>query len=154
VVTVSSAGQGQTGLYRSTNGGNTFTLISGTAGLPTGPIYALGQDPGEISRLYVAVADEGVFTSANLGAAWTDITGTGASMADVANADNFRFAAGPGGVVFLAVDKNGQLDRVYRGGPSGGWVAMDVPGTLEPDFIGIHPGFQGSLHLSLAADPF
>ena len=30
---------------------------------------------------------------------------------------------------------------------------MDIPGTLEPDFFGIHPGAQANQHMSIAVDP-
>src|SRR5205823_701453 len=38
------------------------------------------------------------------------------------------------------------------------WTTMDLPGTTEkvkgePIFFGIHPGSQGSVHLSIVADP-
>ena len=53
----------------------------------------------------------------------------------------------------------GQLSGVFRSANGGGnWTPMALPGTTEnvkgmPTFFGIHPGQQGDIHLSLAADP-
>ena len=43
------------GLYRSINGGQTFSLISGTSGLPSGAISSLVADPSNSNVFYAAV---------------------------------------------------------------------------------------------------
>src|SRR5262249_33989100 len=43
--TQTNAASGPYGLYRSVNGGQSFSLVSGSGGLPTGPVTALVTDP-------------------------------------------------------------------------------------------------------------
>src|SRR6202030_3201524 len=38
------------GLYRSADGGATFNLVSGTGGLPLGPISSIAGDPNNANR--------------------------------------------------------------------------------------------------------
>lgn len=68
---------GRSGVFKSTNGGATWTAAS--AGLPWdsrtgGAITALAVDPRDSNTVY-ASAREGVFKTANGGAAWTRIAG-------------------------------------------------------------------------------
>src|SRR4029077_3411967 len=42
-------------LYRSTNGGASFTPVSGTGGLPPGPVTSLVGDPSNPTIFYAAV---------------------------------------------------------------------------------------------------
>lgn len=56
--------------------------------------------------------------------------------------------------------RNGLLRTKNRGNKwtaiNGGatWTQMDLPGTIEDGFfIGIHPGGQASIHMSISADP-
>lgn len=68
---------GQHHVYRSTDGGQTWTGIdgTGTTALPDLPIHALVVDPTNPSRLYVG-SDAGVFTSLDGGATWNkEVTG-------------------------------------------------------------------------------
>src|SRR5262249_18259227 len=45
------------GLYRSTDGGNSFTMLSGVAGsgLPSGAVNELSSYPSQLTRLYAGV---------------------------------------------------------------------------------------------------
>src|SRR6185312_4313073 len=70
-------------LFRSTNGGATFTQISGVVGtgLPNGPVSSIVGDPNNPNRLYAAVtapnasgaanASTAIFVSNDIGATWT-----------------------------------------------------------------------------------
>src|ERR1051326_1335961 len=66
------------GLYRSVDGGASFSLVAG-AGLPPGPVSSLVGDPADPARFYAAVASPtspgrtGVYISNNTGATWTPI---------------------------------------------------------------------------------
>src|SRR5262249_61159787 len=72
-------------LYRSTNGGATFSQVSGAAasGLPAGPITSLVSDPSNPNKFYAAVtsptatsagcASTAIYMSTNAGATWTQV---------------------------------------------------------------------------------
>src|SRR5207249_2017606 len=63
------------GLFRSTNGGSSFELVSGSGtGLPVGPISDLVGDPGNATRFFAAVVRVGIFRSDDTGAHWIDVT--------------------------------------------------------------------------------
>jgi hypothetical protein len=76
------------GLYRSTDGGATFTLDLGTAAnpLPAGAVPSVVVDPNNAQRVFAAVAGQGVFRSEDGGASWnafsTGLTGA-ATSADI-----------------------------------------------------------------------
>lgn len=72
-----NTGAGQHHVYRSTDGGRTWTGIDGTGAtaLPDLPIHAVVVDPNNTSRLYVG-SDAGVFTTLDGGASWNkEVTG-------------------------------------------------------------------------------
>lgn len=134
------------GLYRSTDTGASWTLVSGTNGLPTGANADLVADPANTSRFYISVrgTTPTVLRSDNTGASWnnvtTGITGLGSTTSAI------KLAVGPGNVVFTAVVNNGTLAGVFRSPDLGAtWTAMDVPA--------VHPGGQGGVNTSIAADP-
>jgi len=76
-------------LFRSTDGGQTFTQISGGAdtGLPNGPVSSIVGDPNNPNRLYAAVtapnvagnASTAIFVSNDTGATWKQVFGAGQS---------------------------------------------------------------------------
>jgi hypothetical protein len=76
-------------LFRSTNGGATFTQISGLGGtgLPNGPVSSIVGDPNNSNRLYAAVtapnagsnATTAIFVSNDTGATWTQVFGAAQS---------------------------------------------------------------------------
>ena len=59
MVLVSTIGGG--GLYRSNDNGQTYTLLSGTGGLPNGDVYQLIADPNNGSRFYASIGYQGIF---------------------------------------------------------------------------------------------
>ena len=72
--------RGNTGLFRSTDGGASFIKISGSGGLPTGSVTSLASDPSNPNRLYAALHNAGIFRSDNLGQTWTNITPAGSGI--------------------------------------------------------------------------
>jgi hypothetical protein len=133
------------GLFRSTDTGANWTLISGLNGLPTGGIGALNEDRLNANRLYAAVrgAAPKILRSDDLGATWIDIT-TGVN--NLGSTSAMRLAVGAGSVLFSAVINSGALNGVYRSSDLGAsWTAMDVPA--------VHPGAQGTVNTALVADP-
>ena len=123
VLVASDAGNG--GVYRSTDGGTSFTQLSGSSGstdgidnnangvvdevgeqnLPTGPASHLVADPGNPNRYYAALPEVGVFRSDDLGQSWQLVNGTGVNVITGITGANFRTE--------LAVHDSGGANVVY-----------------------------------------
>jgi hypothetical protein len=71
------------GVWRSTDGGQTFTQLTSAQGLPSGSGTSLIVDPHVSSRFFVAIPAQGVFVSNDYGASWTNATGSGSSAINV-----------------------------------------------------------------------
>lgn len=150
------------GLYRSTDTGANFTLISGGAGsgLPAGSTPDLVGVPGNNSRFYLVVrtgTTPGLYRSDDQGATWTHVSNEAAVNTAFVGAVWAEVSVGNSGQVYIGiVDGNGRLANVFRS-PNGDapWTALGVPTTTENDgfVFGIHPGGQGGIHFSMAADP-
>jgi len=122
-------------LWRSTDSGATWTLISGTGTAPnvlrTGHISQLVRDPNNDNRLYCDVIGEGVFASGDFGATWTSISDSdmgGPAMAMMTDNDKNLLTVGKNGHVYVAVIKGGTLEWIGRHpglGNAGGWQQMD-----------------------------
>jgi hypothetical protein len=151
-IIVSSA----SGIFRTTNTGGLWTLISGTAGtgLPAGNSRDLVGDPSDNNVLYTNSGTSGIYRSADMGGTWTKVSDA-ALDADLVGQGNIELAVGASNNVFVAIVRMGRLGDVYRS-PNGlsPWTSLDIPITIEGGVqFGIHPGSQGNTHLSLAADP-
>jgi hypothetical protein len=148
------------GLYRSTNTGSSFTLLSGAtgSGLPAGHSSDLVGRPGALATLYTVVitgSAPGVYRSLDTGATWSKVSSS-AVDADLSGANRARLAVGAPGQVFVGIVRSGRLFQVYRSSDgTSGWTALGVPLTTEEGGVqfGIHPGQQGVVHFSIAADP-
>jgi photosystem II stability/assembly factor-like uncharacterized protein len=139
------------GIWRTTDGGTTWTKISGLAGsgLPDGPAADLASDPADPKRLYTNAGPAGLFRSNDGGATWTKVSNA-AMDSLIGSAGNVEISVGKSNNVYVAIVANGRLAGVFRSGDSGGsWTAMDIPAASDG---GIHPGRQGGIHLSIAAD--
>lgn len=113
------------GLYRSTDGGKTFSLVSGAAGsgLPTGAASALVADPSNPNRFYVSItngagdmASTAVYTTSNGGQTWSKVFGMSNANGEIGSDPTMlRLATGPGGSVALAVvdGANGSIVGAY-----------------------------------------
>lgn len=155
-------GGGQGGIFRSTNGGATFTRLSGngSSGLPNVGVFDLVGDPGDPTVLY-AGSQQGLFRSTDTGATWTNVTSnvTGISNATTNNVEFAVHDDGPDNVVFAGVVNNNQLAGLWRSTDQGAnWTQLDTPATNEGGVIvGLQPrpkpGGQGGIHFSMAADP-
>ncbi len=153
----------QIGLYRSEDGGDHFTNLSGASGtgVPTGAVAALIGDPGNVARFYCGITgtNGGVYRSDNFGVSWFNIS-TG--LQNPNRTDNVRLAihnSESDNVVWASLDSQGELAGVYRlPNFAGAWESLGVPTTNEgsemfPCMLGANPGGQGTIHMSLAADP-
>lgn len=154
------------GIWRSVNGGATFQQVSvgnGSAtGLPGGISFDLVGDPNNPNRLYTNVifADlvgglNGVYRSDDTGATWTRVSSPAMNTLINSNTtNNIEMAVGRHNNVFAAIVNSGRLAGLFRSGDGGAtWTSMGVPLTNEGAMVGIHPGGQGYVHLSIAADP-
>ena len=158
------------GLFLSTNGGTTFTDVSGAAGsgLPTGAVTSLAADPGNPSTFYAAVkngANKGataVYVSHDMGATWTAVfTAANSNGAITTTGDQtvIGLAAGPNGSVALTVSDLGHpaspgvtqqdpsLVGVYLSSNRGtSWNQL----TSAPNVVA---GGQTPINLHIAIDP-
>ena len=162
VNTADSAALANAGIYRSTDTGATFTQISdgdgSSTGLPGGITHDLASDASDPSRLFTAAVQadtfggvNGVYRSTDTGATWSKVSDAAIDALITPSTNNVEIAVGPSDTVFVILVNSGQAAGVFRSANGGtSWTAMDLPGTT---LFGIHPGGQGSVHLSIVADP-
>ncbi|MGU7784974.1 WD40/YVTN/BNR-like repeat-containing protein [Burkholderia sp. PU8-34] len=143
------------GVYRSTNGGKSFTRISGgTAGLPNAGVSSLVADPTDPYRFYAAVPQQfgggaaaGVYRSNDGGATWVPVD---SGLSALGTSARILLAVGRGtGVVYaMVINSTGTLSGVFRSATDGAnWTPMGVPSPS------IFPGAQGDVHGAIVADP-
>ncbi|HUW52370.1 MAG TPA: autotransporter domain-containing protein [Rhodanobacter sp.] len=131
------------GLYRSTDGGKTFTQVAQSAGsgLPPGPTSALVGDPTNPNRFYVGVtgtSDTAVYASNDGGRTWNKIF-SAANANGAINATTptmLRVAAGPNGSVVVGVVDmaQGQLNNAFLS-QNGGQSWVDLSSSLAADTV-------------------
>ncbi len=156
---------GNIGIWRSTDGGTTFTQIAtgngAASGLPGGVTHDLVGDRANPTRLFTSVlfanlvgGVNGFYRSTNTGANWTKVSDAAIDALLISGTtNNVEFAVGRHNNVYAAISNAGRLAGLLRSADGGTtWTAMDRPRT-GPNNVGIHPGAQGSLHLSIVADP-
>jgi photosystem II stability/assembly factor-like uncharacterized protein len=163
VLAVNAADSGGTvGIFRSTDTGATFALISGTGGLPVGRAFGIADDPLSGAVLYTAIRDagvnNGVYKSTDTGATWTRVSDAviNALIHDAAPVtSNIKLAVGTANNVYVGIANGGRLAGLFRSGNGGGtWTSLDLPFTVEGGVTyGIHTGGQASFHFSLVASP-
>lgn len=160
-------GPGKAGIYRSDNGGATWTRVSGASGLPNLGVTSMIADPGNANRFYAFALGTGggVFmldvTGGNT--TWVNISGNLPSGV-LSGASRVVLAASAAGVnpVYAAVIGSTSWGDapigIYRAVPfanSGGtsptyiWTAIG-PGGLPPD---VNPEGQATTHFAITADP-
>jgi hypothetical protein len=176
LLVVSAAQRRVGGLYRSADGGATFTLVSGTGGLPTGPVNSIVGDPNNSNRIYAAVsslsaatnAQTALFVSNDAGVNWTQVFGAAQSGGSISAASQtvLKVASAPGGALAVGVVDlaTRTVTGLFWSGNSGtSWTALTVPalnnGTMAPiDFaITIDPKNTNLVYVSgdrRAAAPF
>lgn len=177
VNTADSFATTNTGIFRSTNGGATFTRIStgGGTGLPAGWSFDLAADPTNNSVLYTSIvtsgSGNGVYKSTDTGATWMKISSAPIDALINTNVSNLEITVGKQNNVFIGIVQNGNPVGFFRSGDGGSnWTQMDAPKTNENGTdVGLNPrgvkgpapgaapgeiaGGQGSIHFAIIADP-
>jgi hypothetical protein len=154
----SAAQQRVGGLYRSVDGGANFTQVSGTGGLPLGPVTSIIGDPNNTNRLYAAVttpsavqnANTAVFVSNDAGANWTQVFGAGQSNGTIQAGSQtvLKVATGPGGVIAVGVvDMTTRtVTGLFWSNNSGtSWTTLTVPV--------LNNGGQAPVNFAIGVDP-
>ncbi|MFN6162055.1 MAG: cadherin domain-containing protein, partial [Planctomycetota bacterium] len=169
------------GIFRSTNGGASFTQMSvgngAATGLPGGVSYDLVYDPINPNILYTSTVFSdgvgglnGVYKSTNAGATWTRVSTPAMNALIVNNTSNLELAAGRNNEVYAAIINAGAFAGLFRSPDNGvTWVQMDSPRTNENGIdVGLNPsggkgptegapegiaGGQGAIHFAIVADP-
>src|SRR5205814_8810067 len=109
------------GIFRSTNGGTSWTKVSSNG------ITNLAADPTSGTR-YFAVGRSGVFVSTNGGSSWGSNLATGRLLVALQNADDVRVATNTSGRVFVLVADMGQAAFVaFSDDHAAHFTAMDLP---------------------------
>jgi outer membrane autotransporter protein len=148
------------GLYRSIDGGATFTLVSGVGGtgLPTGAVSSIVGDPNNQTRLFAAVttpttgtnANTALYVSNDTGANWTQVFGAAQSNGTIQAGTQtvLKVASGPGGALAVGVVdlSTGKVTGLFWSGNSGtSWTTLTVPN--------VNPGGQAPVNFAIAIDP-
>lgn len=156
---------GTTGLFRSTDTGAAFTKVSvGTGsgtGLPDGNFSDLAADPSNPARFYTPVITtsaggvRGLYATSDTGQSWTLVSNAAMGTLFTASPQRVEVSVGATGVVYVAIVVSSRLGAIFRSADQGAnWTDLGVPTTVEGTATqGVHPGAQGSIHLSLAVDP-
>lgn len=130
-----AAGAGA-GMYRSTDGGATFTFISGLNGLAAGPVFYLTGDPLVGDRFYASVGGVGIFRTDDAGATWVNVSQNNATLQARIQApgnNNTEMSVSPaGGRVYVGVLQNGRPNYIgFSDNQGTTWTEMDLPVSLE-----------------------
>lgn len=145
------------GVWRSIDTGGTWTQISGAAGtgLPAGASFDLASDPSNNAILFTNSGASGIYRSLDTGATWAKVSDPAMDAVMAGGTSNVAISIGASNNVYIAiVGGTNRLAGLFRSGDGGtNWTALDLPTTIEAgNPVGIHPGGQGWVHLSLAAD--
>lgn len=159
IVVVSAQYACGTPIFRSTDFGASFAPVGG---LPSGGVaYDIAGDPTNNAVLYTAIRDcfsptlNGIYKSTDTGATWTRVSNSTMNGLMTNDTNAAEISVGNSGQVFAGIVVSSQLAGIFRSANGGStWTQLDTPTTTEDGLPqGIHPGFQGSIHFSLAADP-
>jgi hypothetical protein len=147
IVLVGTVGGG--GLYRSNDNGETFTLLSGAAGLPAGDVSQLIADPSLSTRFYAGIPNRGVYRGDfNSGAGVINWQPVNTGIFGIGKAGNIQLAAhsSSGDTVLFAL-LSGPNQGAYRSANSGeSWTQLATPPSFVlPPPAGIYAPFERDL---------
>jgi len=141
MVLVGTIGGG--GLYRSDDNGETYTLISGTNGLPGGDISQLIADPNDAQRFYAGVPNQGVFRGDfDAGTGVISWTAVNTGITGIGTAGNVQIAAGDsGGTTVLFALLSGPSQGAFRSDDGGdNWTTLATPPTVFQRDVTVRAG--------------
>jgi len=167
VVTANTFGRGAfPGVYRSVDGGRSFTNLSENGTIPNGSAFDLVGDSSDLSRLYIGT-ENGIYRSSDSGSSWVNVSSNAMNLLflnpffDINNVElavHFNRETGSH-ALYGAIMNDGQLAGIFRSSDFGdSWTEMDIPQTNEGgSIIGLQPrvkpGSQGGIHFAIVADP-
>ncbi len=116
------------GIFRSTDGGASFTQISrtGGSGLPGGVSYDLASDPTNPNVLYTNVVfsdnnggTNGIYKSTNQGATWSKVSNSAMDALITNGTSNIEISVGTSNNVYVGINNQGRLAGLFRSGDGG-----------------------------------
>jgi photosystem II stability/assembly factor-like uncharacterized protein len=127
-----AAGEGNFGLFKSTNGGASWSQSD--SGLP-GIIQDLAIDPQTTTTIYAGTADAGVYKSLNGGASWTAVD-NGLTGGAGENVVNLSIVGQPNPALFVSTVADGAF--VSTDGANT-WTQIDftLPGANSPQTVNL-----------------
>lgn len=146
------------GLYRSTNGGTSFSLVGPGNGLPSGPVTSLVGDPNNPNTFYAAVTassnatygQTAVYRSTDGGATWSAVftSANSGGLISGGSQTTIKLTTGPGGTVAAGLVNlgTGALSGLFYSSNNGtSWSTLTAPN--------VNPGGQAPVNIALAIDP-
>jgi outer membrane autotransporter protein len=149
------------GLYRSTNGGASFSLVTQAMGLPSGAVTSLVADPANQTRFYASVTsvtnrgETAVYVSNNSGASWSPVFTQANSGGTITSSVQtvLTLATGPNGSLAVAVSTMGSphtFSGLFLSQDSGQtWHQLQPPHLPDP----VSGNHQTPVNLHVAIDP-
>ena len=154
-------------LFRSTDGGTTFSAVSGAggSGLPNAAVTSLVADPNDAATFYAAIKTgankgaTGVYISHDTGATWTPVFASANSNGIITSSGDqtvITLAAGPNGSVAIAVSDLGHGGAAPQAPSLAGVFLSSDHGTTwnqlnaAPNVVA---GGQTPANLHIAIDP-
>lgn len=127
------------GVWRSTNGGTTFTQMAvgdgtGATGLPAGVSYDIVSSPASPNTVYTCIAipstasARGIYKSTDLGATWTRVSNVAMNNRMTSATSNIEMSAGDVNNVVLGILESGAPVGIFHSTDAGAtWQEMDLP---------------------------
>ncbi|MDB5329775.1 MAG: exo-alpha-sialidase [Phycisphaerales bacterium] len=163
-VATTDTGINSGGVYRSDDGGATWTRLSGANGLPNAGVTDLVANPANANQYFAALAGGsgsagtgGIFrVDLSVNTTWSNITGNintlnAGVLNSAARVELSVSGAGTNPIWASVINSSGFYSDVFRAPDAATvtWAAVG-PGGLPPDVL---EGAQGSVHGAILADP-
>lgn len=128
------------GIFRSVDGGASFTQLTTAVGVPAGVAFDLASDATSASTLYTGITfagacsatSNGIFKSTDTGASWTKVSDAAMDALIVDGTTNNIEIAAHGSDVYVDIIQLGRPVGIFHSANGGTtWTAMDIPRTPE-----------------------